>query len=94
MLSVQLGVNGGQFSGEVVERIISCPVRQGRTSSTTALCSAQLLDPAHSVMDRPKLLLELRDQIQLMRDEDFGIRFKGFQLPCPLVRLVRHTPKF
>jgi hypothetical protein len=26
----------------------------------------------------------------LMRDEHFGIRFKGLQLRCPL---VRHTPK-
>ena len=90
MLSVQFGVNGGQFAGEVVERVVSCRVRQGHTPSTTALCTAQLFDPAHGVMDRPKLLLELRHQIQLMRDEDFGIRFKGFELPCPL---VRHTPE-
>ena len=47
-------------------------------------------NPPHGVMDRPKLLLELRDQVQLMRDEDLGIRFKGFELPCPM---VRHTPR-
>ena len=90
MLRVQLGVNGGQFAGEVLERVVSCPVRQGHTPCTTALCSAQLLDPAHGVMDGPKLTLELRDQVELMRDEDLGIRFKGFQLACPL---VRHTPR-
>ena len=90
MLSVQLDVNGGQFTRKVVERVVSCPVGQGHTSCTTAFQTAQLLDPPHGVMDRPKLLLELRDQVQLMRDEDLGIRFKGFELPCPM---VRHTPR-
>ena len=89
MLRLQLGVNRGQFAGEVLERVVSFPVGQGHTPRTAALCTAQLLDPAHGAMDRPKLTLELRDQVELMRDEDLGIRFKGFQVACPL---VRHTP--
>ena len=80
MLRVQLGVNRRQFAGEMLERVVSCPVRQGHTPCTTALCTAQLLDLAHGVMDRPKLTLELRDQVQLIRDQDLGIRFKGVQL--------------
>ncbi len=90
MLRVQLRVNGGQFAGEVLERVVSCPVRQGGTPCTTALGAAQLLDPAHGAMDRPKLTLELRDQVELMRDEDLGVGFKGFQLACSL---VRHTSR-
>ena len=91
MLSVQLAVDGGQFVGEVLEGVVACPVREGHTPCTTALGTAQLLDPAHGVMDRPKLTLELCDQVELMRDEDLGIRFKGFQLLCPM---VGHNPGF
>jgi hypothetical protein len=48
-----------------------------------------LLDPHHGLMDCPKLTLELRDQVELMRDEDLGVRFKGVQLAFSL---IRHTP--
>ena len=90
MLRVQLGVNGGQFAGEMLERVVSCPIRKGHTPCTTPLRTAQLLDPAHGAMDCPQLTLELRDQVELMRDEDLGIRFKGFQVASSL---LRHTPR-
>ena len=80
MLRVQLRINGTQLIGEVRQRAVPCPVRWSFTAGTPMPRTSKLFDPAHGEMHGSELTLELGDQIQLMRDEEFRIQFKSVQL--------------
>ena len=42
--------------------------------------TSKLFDPPHGEMYGTKLTLELGDEIQLMRDENFRLQLQSFQL--------------
>jgi hypothetical protein len=48
----------------------------GQLRTHMARTAAQSFDPAHRVMDGAELRLQLREEIQMLQKEDFGVVFK------------------
>ena len=68
-------VEGLQLLKQRMQRPPPLPVRQFWSHPIPT--PAQLLDGSHGVMDGPNLCLHLGQQIQLLQNEEFGVRFKG-----------------
>jgi hypothetical protein len=70
MLRRQLLVDRLHLVRQVLERVKFLTIG-GCSAFPPSLRASQFLDLAHCAMHRSKLALQLRQQIQLKRDEDF-----------------------
>jgi hypothetical protein len=94
MLNFQLLVDRGQLAGEVVQGIGFLSV--GQLWADAALRIAKLLNLPHGAMHGAELTLKLRHQVELMRDEYFGVKFQRFKLSSPLlihIPIVKNDPE-
>jgi hypothetical protein len=86
VLRVQLLVDRGQLLGEMPKRAVLLSIRQFKPG--VASRRSKPFDLSHGAVHRAELLLELRDEVELMGDEDFRIQLER----APMARtILRHT---
>ena len=80
-LRPDLTLDGVNLVVEEGERCAALPV--GKLRPDPLPHAAEFLDLSHRPMNRSKLMLELRQQIELVRGEHLRFRLKLLDLPCP-----------